>query len=127
MKLDNYRWSYVSNFNWQINIWAARLGCFLVLALGSCAQAGPGSPPAEVQDLVPVLADLHLLEAMIDELPLALRDSTRQIWYDNTLADHNMTFAEFDSLTWVLRSEPEWLTEVYTKVGEELAVREALE
>lgn len=107
--------------------WAAGLCCPLLLAIGSCAQAGPGPPPAEVQNLVPVLADLHLLEALVDELPLTLRDSTRKVWYDNTLADHYMTFATFDSLSWVLRSEPEWLTEVYTKVQEELAIREVEE
>lgn len=97
----------------------------MVLVLAGCAQAGPGSPPAEVQNLVPVLADLHLLEAMVDELPLDLRDSIRPLWYDRTLADHELQFDEFDSLMWVLRSEPDWTAEIYTKVQEELAVREA--
>lgn len=100
---------------------------WFLLALVSCAQAEPGPPPAEVQNLIPVLADLHLLEALVDELPLDLRDSTRATWYDKALADHDLQFAEFDSLMWVLRSEPDWMAEVYTKVQEELAVREAEE
>ncbi|MEM8585864.1 MAG: DUF4296 domain-containing protein [Bacteroidota bacterium] len=119
-----HRWFYLSDLVSKHKIWPACFCYLLVLVLAGCAQAGPGSPPAEVQNLVPVLADLHLLEALVDELPLTLRDSTRKVWYDNALADHDMTFATFDSLSWVLRSEPEWLTEVYTRVQEELAIRE---
>lgn len=104
-----------------------KYGCWLACLglLISCAEPDAGPTPAEVQELAPLLADLHLLEAMINELPVGLRDSIRQDWYRQTLDDHQMSFATFDSLSWLMRSEPEWIEHTYRDVQEELARRAA--
>ncbi|MEM7572482.1 MAG: DUF4296 domain-containing protein [Bacteroidota bacterium] len=93
--------------------------------LVACAEPNAGPTPAEVQKLAPILAELHLLEALINELPLSLRDSMRVEWYQNVLSDQQMTLAELDSLSWLMRSEPEWLESTYREVQEELARRSA--
>ena len=104
----------------KYSCWLACLG--LVVA---CAEPDAGPAPAEVQNLAPVLAELHLLEGLINELPMGLRDSMRTDWYVQVLDKYQMTLAELDSLTWMMRSEPEWLEATYLDVQEELAKRAA--
>ena len=104
----------------KYSCWLACLG--LVVA---CAEPDAGPTPAEVQNLAPVLAELHLLEGLINELPISLRDSMRAEWYVQVLDKYQMTLGELDSLTWMMRSEPEWLEATYLDVQEELAKRAA--
>lgn len=104
----------------KYSCWLAVLGL-----LAACAEPNAGPTPAEVQKLAPVLAELHLLEALINELPLSLRDSMRAEWYQKVLTDHQMGLTELDSLTWLMRSEPEWMESTYREVQEELAKRSA--
>jgi hypothetical protein len=64
-----------------------------------------------------VVADLHLAQSLVNEVPIAVRDSMQTIYYDSTLAEHGLTRAEFDSLMWIVRREPAWIDSVYTRAG----------
>jgi len=99
----------------------------LALMFASCVNGGPGAPPPEAQQLVPVVADLQLAEAITSEIPALIRDSMRQVLYDRTLADHNLDRTTFDSLLWIVRAEPSWVDSLYSRVSVVLAEKEALE
>lgn len=93
--------------------------------LPACADPGPGDSPVDLPAFAPVVADLHVAEAMSIEVPIQVRDSITEAYFDRTLADHGMERAEFDSLSWIVRREPEWVDSLYTIVGDLLAEREA--
>jgi hypothetical protein len=86
------------------------LACLLV----SCINSGPGLPPPEA-------------EALASEVPVLIRDSMRQVFYDQTLAGHNLDRVGFDSLLWKVRAEPSWVDSLYSRVGVILAEKEALD
>lgn len=67
--------------------------------------------------LAGVLADLQVAEAMSVEIPVIVRDSVREVYYDRVLADHDYTRASFDSLSWIVRQEPAWIDSLYNKVS----------
>ena len=89
--------------------------------LSACADPGPPPPPPEAEELVAVVTDVHIAEALANEVPVLLRDSMREVFFDRTLADHGLNREQFDSLLWIVRAEPVWLDSLYTRVGERLA------
>jgi hypothetical protein len=93
-----------------------RLAVLALLCCG-CAESGPGPPPVDAPFLAQVVADLHLAQSLINEVPIAVRDSMQAAYYDSTLAEHGLTRAEFDSLMWIVRREPAWVDSVYTRAG----------
>ena len=99
----------------------------LALLLCTCACANPmaGPPPTDLHELAPVIADLQLAESLTGEMPVVLRDSLREVYYDNILRDHDTDRATVDSLMWLVRKEPEWIDSLYTEVGEILARKNA--
>lgn len=94
------------------------------LILASCAQSGAGEPPVNIRELAPLVADLQLAEAITAEIPVLVRDSMRQVYFDRTLAENETSRAEFDSLLWIVRQEPAWVDSLYTQVGEILSRRQ---
>lgn len=82
-------------------------------------------PPVDVERLSELVADLHLMEGMSVEIPITLRDSMKAIYTERVLADHDFTAAEFDSLMWIVRSEPIWMESFFEAVSDRLAVLEA--
>ncbi len=94
-------------------------GCAIfLLLLCACADNRPGPTPVDTQTFGRIIADLELAEAASAEVPVMLRDSISTLYYDSVLADHGYTRAEFDSIMWIIRSEPEWIDSVYTRAGE---------
>ena len=102
--------------------WMFRVRSVLLFALllGTCGCANPmaGPPPTDLDELAPIIADLQLVEALNGEMPVVLRDSLREAYYDKVLADHGTDRATVDSLMWLVRQEPEWMDSLYTQVGE---------
>lgn len=97
---------------------------FILIILASCAEPGAGEPPVNIHELAPVVADLQLAEAITAEIPVLVRDSMRQVYFDRTLAENELSRAEFDSLLWIVRQEPAWVDSLYTQVGEILSRRQ---
>lgn len=98
-------------------------GCAALLFV-ACAQDGPGPAPDDVGELAQVVAELQLADALTLNVPVVLRDSVRDAYYDRVLADHGMDRAAFDERMWTMRREPEWVDTLYTRVGEILSARE---
>ncbi|MEM9836687.1 MAG: DUF4296 domain-containing protein [Bacteroidota bacterium] len=99
----------------------------LLATLESCSPKTTGPPPVDVDLMVPVLADLQLAESINIEIAAALRDSMKRVYQDKILADYELTRPQFDSLMWIIRSEPEWVATIYSRVNDELATRDAEE
>lgn len=96
----------------------------ILVLLTACVQPGVGEPPVDIHELAPVVADLQLAEAISAEIPVLVRDSMRQVYFDRTLAENGLSRAEFDSLLWIVRQEPAWIDSLYTQVGEVLTRRQ---
>lgn len=92
-----------------------------IACLWSCASATPGPPPVDMEELAPLVAEMQLAEALTNEIPVLVRDSMREVLFENILADHNTNLAAFDSVMWEIRHEPIWMEELYVKVGDILA------
>ena len=99
----------------------------LTLLLCTCACANPlaGPPPTDLHELAPIIADLQIAESLTGEMPVIVRDSLREVYYDNILNDYNTDRETVDSLMWLVRKEPEWIDSLYTEVGEILARKNA--
>lgn len=95
--------------------------------LTTCASPDAGECPVDLVELAPLVADLQLAEALATEIPVPVRDSMREVYFDNILAEYGTDRRAFDSLTWIVRSEPAWVNELYTKVGVVLAKEEAVQ
>ena len=89
----------------------------LVLILAGCADVDPGPPPVDLDRLSETLAELQLAESLAAEVPVILRDSMQSVYYDSVLAEHGYTRETFDSLMWIVRSEPVWIDSLYTRAG----------
>lgn len=94
---------------------------FFCLLLAGCASPDVGPPPVDLDELAPLMADLQLAEALSTELPIVVRDSVRQVYFDRVMEDHNTNRAAFDSITWLVRQEPIWIDSLYNKVAVILA------
>lgn len=94
---------------------------FLFGLLSACASPDAGECPVDLDELAPLVSDLQLAEALATEVPVLVRDSMREVYFDNILAEYDTDRHTFDSLTWIVRSEPDWVDKLYTKVGVLLA------
>lgn len=97
----------------------------LSLLLSGCASPDAGPPPVDLDRLSLVMTDLQIAEALGTEVPVLIRDSIKQVYFNRVLEDHGMSEATFDSLTWIVRKEPAWVDSLYTRVGELLAKLDA--
>jgi predicted metal-dependent HD superfamily phosphohydrolase len=100
------------------------LPLFALYLLTSCASPDAGKCPVDLDELAPLIADLQLADALTTEVPVNVRDSMREVYFDNVLAQYGSDRRSFDSLTWIVRTEPAWVDELYTKVGVLLAKEE---
>lgn len=98
------------------------LVCFL-----SCARKEVIPIPLSEEQLVDIMIDIHLVESMIERLPVLDRDTVGGVYYRMIFRDHNVTKEEFDESISVLREDPERLDVIYVEVMEKLNVLEAKE
>ncbi|OAV46170.1 DUF4296 domain-containing protein [Lewinella sp. 4G2] len=95
----------------------------LLFLATACTTDTPGPIPVDADRLVPMLAEMHLAESLVTEVPVVLRDSMREVFYDGVLSEHGSTQEEFDSLMWIVRQEPAWVDSLYVRAGAYLAER----
>lgn len=102
-----------------------RILAILLVVFVACAKPGPGEPPFNLERLAPLIAELQIAEGITNEVPVVVRDSMRQVYYDAVLHEFSTNRTEFDSLLWLVRQEPAWVDSLYTKVGDILSKRQA--
>lgn len=76
--------------------------------------------PLTDDQLVEVLADVHLAEAAIAALPRREKDTLIDRYYQQIMEIHGVLRADFDSTMVLLKQKPDELSQVYEKVLEEI-------
>lgn len=99
--------------------------CSFFLSLLACTPASVGEPPFDTEPLSKLIVDLHIMEGLSIEIPVTLRDSMKEVYFNHILEDHGFTEEKFDSLMWIVRSEPIWLENFYRTVSDKVAVLDA--
>ncbi len=94
-----------------------RILCFVFLLFQACSDSVPGEPPVDLDALAPLVADMQLAEGLATEVPIIVRDSMREVYFERTLSAYGSNRAEFDSLLWLVRQEPRWVDSLYSRVG----------
>ena len=100
-----------------------------LLALGVCLLAFSCSEETNLvipeEELVPVLVDIHLAEAMAQKLYGELKDTISQTYYEQVFTIHHITREQFDEAYQQLQDDPKLMFQVYEKVLEEINRQEA--
>lgn len=96
-----------------------------LLFLAACTSPGAGPPPVDIPRLARLTADLQMAEALTIEIPVSVRDSVRQLYFDKITTDHGYTLDEYDSLLWIVRREPVWIDSLFSLAGDSIAARDA--
>lgn len=100
----------------------------LALALlTTCASPDAGKCPVDLDELALLVSDLQLADALTAEVPVIIRDSMREVYFNNILTQYNTDRRALDSITWIVRKEPAWVDDLYTRVGVLLAREEVEE
>ena len=81
--------------------------------------------PMEEEVLIPLLVDVHIAEAALQNVSKIYKDSMADIYYDQLAEMHKISREELNETVLLMRTSPEKLNEIYTKVVEELGKREA--
>lgn len=105
-----------------------RTCCLLMMGLGAlaCKPEEPQLPIAE-EALVPILKDMQLAEAIIQQQTFNIQDSLVERYYKVIYKTHDVKQQDVDSTLAILRREPAIMDRVFTKVLEELSKEEVKE
>lgn len=89
----------------------------LFLSFAACTSPGAGDCPVDLDMMAPLMTDLHLAEALSTEVPIQVRDSMQEVYFNKVLEEYQISRESFDSLMWVIRQEPVWVDSLYARVG----------
>lgn len=98
--------------------------CFVVGLVISCSESSNrlGIPEEE---MVLILADVHLAEAALQNLRGTLKDSMATVYYNQVYKIHGIKESEFKASMEFLKDNPKVLDRIYLQVLENLSIREA--
>jgi len=86
-----------------------------LLSVGSCMEKEL-VPVTDEEQIVRVLADLHVSEAAAQQFDVTLRDSFREVYYDQIFKIHQIEKEVFEKDLDLLKQNPSQLSTVYDKV-----------
>lgn len=86
----------------------------------ACGNNGAGRLPISPQQLVPLLADIHLVEGASQGYPTALKDSVLEVYYDQVFEMHAVSEMDFEKAVDYLSTNPKLAQQIYSKVTERL-------
>lgn len=102
------------------------LSLVVLLSFLSCRQEVEPIPLSNEQ-MMAVLIDLHIAEAMIEKLPATDRDTVSTVYSRMIFREHGVSQEDFDASMAVLREDPIRLNAIYEEIMGELNVLEATE
>lgn len=111
------------------NFWKSK-SLILVLIMWSLwpgCSAEEHRLPLTDEQLVDVLVDIQIAEAMIDKLPSTARDTVGEAYYEVVFKTHGVSRKDFDDSMVILREDPVHLNDIYVEVLERLTVLETTE
>jgi hypothetical protein len=92
----------------------------LAFLMSSCQNDNPPELPLPEEQLVKVLADVHIAEAAGQQLRGETKDSVMQVYYEQICTMHGVNQEDFKTSMELLRNEPGRLHLVYEKVMEQI-------
>ena len=96
----------------------------MVLGLAACENKPPELLVSE-EELVPILADVHIAEAAMQHLRGELKDSMADVYYQELYEIHNVSKEDFDQTMELLREDPVRMERIYNNVIELISEIEA--
>ena len=105
-----------------------RVGLYLFILLGlfaACAKNKEQSLTTPEDKMVSLLADAHILEAALQDVPHKKKDSVKVAFYKQFFTIHKITKEEFVKNIEIMDEQAEMLSRIYSKVMEELSKLEA--
>jgi hypothetical protein len=103
--------------NYKENIWKYLL--FVVLISCYSKEKAPVLEYEEKQ-IVDILSDLHIAQAVVKKFPLNQRDSVNKVYKSQIAEVHQIKEAELDSLISTLESYPDYFYEINGMVLENI-------
>lgn len=104
--------------------WLMAAMFLVILAWLQACKPSQEPLPIPEDELVELLADLHLAENAAQELPAESKDQLKARYYERIFKDHNTTQQAFEASIKILNQTPARLTEIYAQVHEVLITRE---
>lgn len=96
----------------------------LFFLVGACRPKSPELPIPRDQ-LVPVLVDVQLAEAILQNFYGQEKDSLAQLYYQKICSLHGVEKSKLDSTLVLLQQDPQRMQDVFSEVLDSLTVREA--
>ena len=88
--------------------------CFLLLLLITFACKTEERPlPLSKEELIPVLIDIHIAEAALQNLRGNTKDSMANLYYDQICAIHEVERSVIDTCLEIMRTQPIRLEDIY--------------
>ncbi len=91
----------------------------LLFALTEC-HSDSNNLPIPKDKLLPVLIDVHLVEAVVDSDSQAMKDSLTALYYSQIFEKHGITAKDFDSTVKYMNERPKLMHDIYEDVMKEI-------
>ncbi len=97
------------------------IGAFLFLGL-SCSNRTELPIPKE--QLIPVLTDIHIVEALLLPMDKRSKDSMTDVYYQQVFDIHQVSKSDFDATMEILRKDPMITQVIYNEIVDTLQARD---
>lgn len=95
------------------------LSILFVISFSYCKNDENGLLIPE-EKMIAILADIHLAEAALKSIKKHKKDSLGSMYYEQIFTIHNISRDSFENDLHILRSTPDKLEKIYSKVLEQL-------
>lgn len=92
---------------------------FIIIALSGC-NSDSSNLPIPKDKLLPVLIDIHLVEAVVDNDSQVMKDSLTALYYPQIFEKHGVTSKDFDSTVKYMNVHPKLMHDIYEDVMKEI-------
>lgn len=92
----------------------------LILFVLSACQSDSNNLPIPKDKLLPVLIDIHMVEAVVDNDSQVMKDSLTALYYPQIFEKHGVTAKDFDSTVKFMNQRPQLMHDIYEDVMKEI-------
>lgn len=96
----------------------------LIFTLSFCGKEPPAPLPFEDEKIVEILVDVHFAEAAMQSLGRVVKDSMKQVYFDQIAQIHQVDRNQIDTLLFQLRNRPLDMKRLYESMMEKIEVQE---
>ena len=91
----------------------------VVFAVLAC-RSDSNNLPIPKDKLLPVLIDIHMVEAVVDNDSQAMKDSLTTLYYPQIFEKYGVTAKDFDSTVKYMNERPKLMHDIYEDVMKEI-------